>query len=116
MTGSFTTKETKRYCYYLCSAAHKRGRQSCPSKSIPAGPIERLVLEQIAKLVPKRDGAEAEPFSLTLTPPEQVRLVQLLVERADYDGAKGKVSMTFRPEGIQTLAEERAGQTEEPTP
>ncbi|MBA3480191.1 MAG: hypothetical protein H0T51_00115 [Pirellulales bacterium] len=45
----------------------------------------------------------------SLTPPEQVRVVQLLVERVDYDGATGKVSITFHPSGIKTLADELAG-------
>jgi site-specific DNA recombinase len=48
MTPSQTTRQRKRrYHYYVCSGAQKRGWQSCPSKSIPAGQIERLVVEQI---------------------------------------------------------------------
>jgi hypothetical protein len=30
------------------------------------------------------------------------------VERVDYDGARGKVSIAFHPAGIRTLAEELA--------
>ena len=37
----------KRYRYYVCQSAQKRGWQSCPSQSIPAGEIERFVVEQI---------------------------------------------------------------------
>ena len=44
----------------------------------------------------------------SLTPREQARVVQLLVERVDYDGATGKVSITFHPSGIKTLADELA--------
>lgn len=40
-------------------------------------------------------------------------MVQLLVERVDYDGARGKVSITFRPAGIKTLADELANGREE---
>src|SRR5262249_27373886 len=44
----------------------------------------------------------------SLTPLEQARVVQLLVERVDYDGSKGKVTITFQPSGIQALADELA--------
>jgi len=33
--------------YYVCQRAQKRGWHTCPSKSIPAQEIERLVVEQI---------------------------------------------------------------------
>jgi site-specific DNA recombinase len=37
MTPSHTTRNgTKRYRYYVCSSAQKRGWDTCPSKSIPA--------------------------------------------------------------------------------
>jgi site-specific DNA recombinase len=35
------------YRYYVCLRAQKRGWHTCPSKSIPAAEIERLVVEQI---------------------------------------------------------------------
>jgi site-specific DNA recombinase len=41
-----------------------------------------------------------------LSPKEQARLIRLLVERVDYDGAQGSVAITFRPGGIKTLAAE----------
>jgi site-specific DNA recombinase len=42
-----TRKANKRYRYYVCTNAQKRGWHCCPSKSIPAGEIERYVVEQI---------------------------------------------------------------------
>ena len=33
-------------------------------------------------------------------------LLRLLIERVDYDGEKGTVSVTFHPTGIKTLADE----------
>jgi site-specific DNA recombinase len=48
MTPSHTTRNgTKRYRYYVCTKAQKRGWHNCPSKSIPARAIERFVVEQI---------------------------------------------------------------------
>jgi site-specific DNA recombinase len=204
MTPTHTTKGgSKRYRYYVCAGAQKRGWHTCPSKSIPAGEIERFVVEQIkcigkdptvlhetfaeacaqssarvAELETERRGLEREmgrwnaelrklvgdastpavsrladlqerirdaerratevneqmialgqelvderevaralsvfdPVWDALTPREQARIVQLLVERVDYDGAAGKVSITFRPSGIKMLAGEPANQPKE---
>lgn len=54
-----------------------------------------------------------DPVWDSLTQREQARIVQLLVEQVDYDGATGKVSITFRPSGIKTLAGELANQPKE---
>ncbi len=48
MGHSYTTKKGRvAYRYYVCNGAAKRGWDSCPSKSIPAAEIERIVVEQI---------------------------------------------------------------------
>lgn len=47
-----------------------------------------------------------------LTAAEHARVVHLLVERIDYDGATGKLAMTFRPAGVRTLATEQTPATE----
>jgi len=48
-----------------------------------------------------------DPVWETLTPREQARIIHLLVERVDYDGKRGKVSVTYRPAGIRELAQQR---------
>jgi site-specific DNA recombinase len=209
MTPAHTTKNgSKRYRYYTCSGAQKRGWDTCPSKSIPAGQVERFVVEQIrcigrdaallqetfaqasaqantrlAELeaeqrIVERDlvrwnaelralleevgrpnaaasatarladlqerirtterraadlGEEAlavgreqvtqheveaalaafEPVWDALATREQARIVQLLVERVDYDGSNDHVSITFHPTGIKALADEIAGHAKE---
>ncbi|MBU2691993.1 MAG: recombinase family protein, partial [Candidatus Eisenbacteria bacterium] len=47
MYHTYTNKGDRRYRYYVCGQAQKNGRDSCPTKSIPAGEIERFVVEQI---------------------------------------------------------------------
>ncbi len=47
MTHSFSCKGNKRYRYYVCSTAIQRGWAECPAPSVPAGEIERFVVEQI---------------------------------------------------------------------
>jgi site-specific DNA recombinase len=47
MSHSFCTKGNRHYRYYVCHRAQKRGWQACPSPSIPAGEIERFVVNEI---------------------------------------------------------------------
>ena len=196
MTHTFSTKANRRYRYYTCVGAQKRGVATCPSRSIPAAEIERFVVERIRcvgrdeKLVAEtlrqvrsqtQDAireldvearslerelakshkeialaatdagvsakgrladlhervrhadnrlaaiaqeiaeyerqvvdedelrvalAQFDPVWEALVPREQARVIQLLVARVDYDGASGRLAMTFHPNGIRELAVE----------
>jgi len=198
MTHTHTKKGNKRYRYYVCVNAQKRGWHNCPSKSIPAQEIEQFVVDQVRcigrdaglladtlegtrakgqariteleaekrglernlkrhneklrklagrpatngtatdrvaelqeriqateqratqvreelialgrELVDEKEVARVlslfDPVWETLSPREQVRVIRLLVQRVDYDGEKGTVSVTFHPAGIKTLADE----------
>jgi site-specific DNA recombinase len=194
MGHTYTADKTKRYRYYVCLNAQKRGWHTCASKSVPAGEIERFVVEQIKSIgkdphvvartvgrarsqglsslaelqaqqrilqkelarhhadlrkcaaaankagemaiaqegirtaerrateigeriiavgretVDEREVQAAlsvfDPVWDTLSPKEQTRILQLLVERVDYDGKEGTIAVTFRPNGIKTLAQQ----------
>ena len=203
MGHTYSSKGPKRYRYYVCLNAQKRGWHSCVSKSVPAEEIERLVVDQIRaigrdpslvvatirqarqlaneqikrletentrlhkelrgshdeirkvvaepatdngatvcrlgdlnerirhaeqritevadettalrrQMVGEREATEAlaafDPVWETLTPKEQARIVQLLVERVDYDGERGRIAMTFRAAGLRALGEEPIGE------
>lgn len=203
MVHTYTVKDAhKRYRYYVCLNAQRRGWQSCPSKSIPALEIERFVVDQIRgigkdgalvtetlrqarsqaekqtkaleaeqaglerelarshaalkklvgevspngasadrladlqeriRLAERRaievqeelvalgrtrvdEGEAARALSLfdpvweRLSPREQGRLLELLLERVDYDGDKHSVSVTFQPGGLRSLAKEEEGE------
>jgi site-specific DNA recombinase len=208
MTPSHTTKGDRRYRYYTCTTAQKRGWHACPTKSIPAGEVEQFVINQIrcigsdpallhqtlaqaqeqdearvteleteqrglerdqsrwhAELrklavhlgpdnaddpligrladlqerlaqVEKRAGSVREqidairrqrldeeqasealrlfdPVWEALPPREQARVLQLLVERIDYDGGKGNISIRFHPTAIRALTDELTRQKEQ---
>jgi len=49
-----------------------------------------------------------DPVWESLSLQERTRLIHLLVERINYDGATGSLSIIFRPSGIKTLAQETA--------
>jgi site-specific DNA recombinase len=50
------------------------------------------------------------PVWESLAPREQARLVQLLIEKVEYDGANGRVVIAFYPAGIKALADELAAE------
>jgi site-specific DNA recombinase len=202
MSHSYSAKDKRRYRYYVCTRAQKNGWQSCPSPSVPAGEIERFVIEQIraigrdplviqetlvqtrrqtedqiTKLKAERedvrmqlrdDHSELARLATTsrptdprladvhdrirvaerritelddelathdarlldeaevataladfdavwdcLAPREQARVIELLVERVNFDGKAGKLSITFHECGIRTLASELAQHKED---
>jgi len=47
MVHTFTGRGNKRYRYYTCTNAIKNGRRRCPVGSLPAGEIEKAVVDQI---------------------------------------------------------------------
>jgi site-specific DNA recombinase len=47
--------------------------------------------------------ADFDTLWATMTPNEQMRLIHLLIERIDYDGGQGQVSITFHATGLQTF-------------
>jgi len=137
MTPSHSRRGTRRYRYYVCTRAQKRGWDQCASKSVPAAQIEAFVLEQIrclgrdpawlaqaaaevglheAETEGRADGAEVALEALdsawpTLTTEQQARVLDLLVQRVAYDGGKETVSITFRADGLRALAGELAAHT-----
>jgi site-specific DNA recombinase len=210
MTPAHSTKGDRRYRYYTCTTAQKRGWHACPTKSIPAGEVEQFVIdqvrcigsdpallqqtlaqareqdearvaeleteqraltrdqsrwdaelrklalhlgpddaadpvigrladlqerlaqvenraagvrEQIAAIRKERiDETEAtealqafHPVWETLTPRDQARVIGLLVERIDYDGAEGMIAIRFFPTAIKALAGEMAHRAQEQT-
>jgi site-specific DNA recombinase len=201
MVPSHTKKGSKLYRYYVCSGAQKRGWQTCPSKSIPAGEIEQFVVDQIRcigedsalvaetvdqarrqsdeaiealererrdlerelarhgkeirklvgeitatyaegadsarladlqeriataqrrlaevqhevdrlsqSLVTEDEAAAAlsafQPVWGALTPREQARLLELLIERVEFDGASDSVKLVFHASGIHALSQQ----------
>jgi site-specific DNA recombinase len=56
MTPAQVSRGNRRYRYYTCSAAQRKGWHTCPTKSLPAGAVERYVLEQLASRMPGGRG------------------------------------------------------------
>lgn len=54
MVHTFTGRNGKRYRYYTCTHAIKSGRAACPTRSLPAGEIEQLVVDRIRTMANDR--------------------------------------------------------------
>jgi site-specific DNA recombinase len=50
MTSSAVEKNGRRYRYYVCLKAQKRGWHLCPCPSLPAGELEQFVIDHIRSL------------------------------------------------------------------
>jgi site-specific DNA recombinase len=69
-----------------------------------------------ADISPANAGAALagfDPVWAGLAAAERARVVALLVEKVVYDGASGKVAVTFRPTGLTALAAELADRQRE---
>jgi site-specific DNA recombinase len=84
MTPSHTTRKGGlRYRYYTCVHAQKSGWQTCPSKSIPARPIEQLVVEQIQRL--GSDPVVLERLLTTVRKQDETRVAEWEGERVGLE-------------------------------
>jgi site-specific DNA recombinase len=79
MIPSYTSRGEKRYRYYVCGNAQKRGWDRCPSKSVPAAQIEQLVLDRI-KCV-GRDPALVREILAQARSQEEAQVAELETER-----------------------------------
>jgi site-specific DNA recombinase len=80
MTPAHTTRSgTKRYRYYVCTAAQKRGWHTCPSKSIPVGEIELFVVQQLRGI--GHDPALRDATFAAACSQGQARVGELTTER-----------------------------------
>jgi site-specific DNA recombinase len=205
MVHGWTRKGRSLYRYYVCDKAHKRGWETCPTKSVSADRIEEFVVNQIrvigrdadvrretfkqalaqlatqsrelareakgltkeaarvraevgrlvdaaakssgganqalldrlakdqerlnglerrlSEIREQRAGLEAirideqelgrvlgrfDPIWNVLLTPEKERILRLLIERIDYDGATGTLSFAFRLPGVASLTAKAA--------
>lgn len=131
MGVTFTCKGKKRYRYYLCVRASKSGYDSCPVRSVPAGDVEKAVVEQLREVFrapeviartyraavakcenddspTETEVAEAlrsiDPVWDMLLPGERERLVKLLVDKVVVNPDSLEVSL--RTNGLGSLIAE----------
>ena len=92
MTPAQVSRGNRRYRYYTCSAAQRKGWHTCPSKSLPSSVIERYVLEQLASRGSCGRGQVQPPADSS----DPRRRLCDCVARIDYDGTTGETVITLK--------------------
>ena len=115
MTPAHTKRGNRRYRYYTCTNAQKRGWKACPSRSIPAAEMDKVVLAQIREACPHSGPNDGEliidgqgrfdRWWQALPHEDRGEALRALVEKVDYDGRAGQLAITFRPGGFEAVAE-----------
>ncbi|MCC7406891.1 MAG: recombinase family protein [Phycisphaeraceae bacterium] len=90
MMHHYTLKKGRRYRYYVCVNAQKRGWSACPYPSLPAGDLERFVIEQIR-------GVCSDPDLLKDVVQQAVRQIEHQIEgvrqtRARYESRVRRIN------------------------
>jgi len=99
MVYSHSGKNERKYPYYVCLNAQRKGWAMCPGKSLPARAIEESVLSRIRDTWHGMfDPSEWQRMDRT----RQVEAIQATVERVGYDGAARQISIRFHPAAITT--------------
>jgi len=65
--------------------------------------IEELDRETVSREEAEAAFVDFDTLWARLIPREQARLLKLLIERIEYDGLAGTISLTFRPTSIRAL-------------
>ncbi|MGA8580193.1 MAG: zinc ribbon domain-containing protein, partial [Bryobacteraceae bacterium] len=105
MVYSYAAKGDRKYPYYVCRNAQRKGWAVCPSKSLPAQAIEASVLGRIRQAQGVADAAPWEEMDRE----QQRERIEAIVERVGYNGATRQISIRFRaPEVAMAGQEARA--------
>jgi hypothetical protein len=103
MVYAYSGKNDRKYPYYVCLNAQRKGWAACPSKSLPARGIEESVLGRIREALRGiLDPSEWEQIDRT----RQVEAIQAIVERIGYDGAARQISIRLHPTAIPATEQE----------
>lgn len=135
MSPTHTRKGNRLYRYYVSQDVMKHGRDACPVGRVPAGDVEKVVVQQVRQLLrapeiivgtwrearkemPELTEAEVrdalirfDPLWDELFPGEQARIIQLLVERVDLS-PKG-ADIRLRTSGVVNLISELQAEVKE---
>jgi len=91
MVYSYSGKLDRRYPYYVCLNAQRKGWAVCPTKSLPARHIEDSVLAHVqAKQLTPIEWEQLDSV-------QRVAAIQRIVERVGFEGTTGRVSIRFHP-------------------
>jgi site-specific DNA recombinase len=100
MVYSYSGKNDRKYPYYLCLNAQRKGWAVCPGKSLPARAIEESVLRRIREA---QHGVLDPAAWQQMDRLGQVEALQAIVESIGYDGIAHQISIRFYPPEIRAV-------------
>ena len=103
MVYSYSGKNGRRYPYYVCLNAQRKGWAVCPAKSLPARAIEESIVGQIREA---QCGMLDAPEWEHMDRGQQVEIIRAIVERIGYDGTARQVSIGFRQPAMPAAGQE----------
>jgi|GEM_PF-5909932 len=116
MTHSFTCNGERRYRYDTCTRAIKNGRKACPSGSLTASEIERVVVDQIRGIAAD-PGLRAEVLRQAQERFEGELAEQYgpraCVRRYDTIIVSSLTPLDFHRRNVESLCRDLAGATDE---
>jgi len=103
-------KGQRKYRYYICLNAQKRGYSSCPTRSVNAQVLEDAVIANLRAITANSTDKELKealivdsPIWETLFPQEKHRALKLMLKEAAYSATDGKLELTLNHSGIKFL-------------
>jgi site-specific DNA recombinase len=105
MVAGYSTKKQRRYSYYVCRKAQQQGAASCPGQSIPAARLEGAILaglEELAAAGARQPLREALQGWSALERGARRRRLASVLERIDYHGCRGEVSVCWPASGMDS--------------
>ena len=111
MFHTYSSKKGQRkYRYYICLNAQKRGYSSCPTRSINANIIEDAVIYNLRTIAANSTDKELKealiidlPIWETLFPQQKYEALKLMLKEVNYNVADGKLNLTLNHDGIKRL-------------
>lgn len=135
MTHTFTSRNSRKYRFYVCTRIIHRNAAACPGSRVKAEEIEAFVVDRLVVMARDRalvaavvqqaregdhpgeplDEGELRRVLADLTPlwevmglPERQRVLNLLLERVTYTAVTHDIQFRLRDSGVRTLAAELA--------
>lgn len=112
MSHTYTKKGQRKYQYYVCVNAQKRGYINCPTRSVNAQVIEDAVITNLRTIAINSTDAQKDlrealivdsPIWETLFPQQKHEALKLMVQEVSYSAADGKLDLTLNHDGIKRL-------------
>jgi hypothetical protein len=81
MFHTYAKKRNKKYLFYLCSNANKRGYASCPTRTVNAQKLEHAVVDYLRKICPDFNTPQDEWNKLPMI--EQRAILEPIIKEVD---------------------------------